>query len=139
MGRAMSVAILVSGSIFKEPTQRVSQSGKRYVVTTLKAAGADNTTSDFWSVLAFGDTAGAELMLLAVGERVAVQGSMKLELFTGASDGKPKISRTVFADHVLALRAPPRERKPKAAKPAPTSQETTTTNPPDDLNDPIPF
>jgi hypothetical protein len=63
---------------------------------------------------------------------------LKLELYTAASDGKPKISRTVFADHVMALRQPPKERKPKPAKAAPTSQETTT-NPPDDLNDPIPF
>jgi single-stranded DNA-binding protein len=139
MGRAMSVAVLVSGTLFKEPQQRTSQSGKSYVVTTLKAAAADNSTSDFWSVLAFGDTAGAELLRLAIGERVTVQGSLKLELYS-ANDGSQKISRTVFADHVLALRAPPKERKPKAAKPAPTSQETTTSAPPfdDDLSD-LPF
>jgi single-stranded DNA-binding protein len=110
----MSVAVLVSGSLFKEPQQRTSQSGKRYVVATIKAAAADSATSDFWSVLAFGDTAGAELMRLAVGERVTIQGSMKVELYTAASDGKTKISRTVFADHVMALRQPPKERKPKA-------------------------
>src|ERR1700676_4683361 len=112
----MSVAILISGSIFKEPQQRTSQSGKRYVGTTLKAAAADNATSDFWSVLAFGDTAGAELMRLAVGERVTIQGGLKIELYT-ANDGATKISRTIFADHVLAVRQPPRERKPKAEKP----------------------
>jgi len=37
-----------------------------------------------------------------------------------------KISRTVFADHVMALRAPPKERKPKAAKEATTSHEPAT-------------
>jgi hypothetical protein len=143
MGRAMSVAILISGSIFKEPQQRTSQSGKRYVTTTLKAAAADNASSDFWSVLAFGDTAGAELLRLAVGERVTIQGGLKVELYIAASDGKPKISRTVFADHVLALRQPPREKKPKAAKPAPASQGEQSIIPPssdlnDDLND-LPF
>jgi single-stranded DNA-binding protein len=46
---------------------------------------------------------------------VTIQGGLKVELYTAASDGKPKISRTVFADHVLALRQPPREKKPKAA------------------------
>jgi single-stranded DNA-binding protein len=107
----MSVAVLISGSIFREPQQRTSQSGKRYVSATIKAAAADNSTSDFWSVLAFGDTAGAELMRLGVNERLAVQGSLKLETYT--KDGETKISRTVFADSVLALRAPPRERKPK--------------------------
>jgi single-stranded DNA-binding protein len=115
----MSVAILVSGSIFKEPQQRTSQAGKQYVVATIKAAAADNTTSDFWSVLAFSDTAGAELLRLAVGERVALQGSLKLELFE--KNGETKISRTIFVDHVLAVRQPPRERKPKA-KAAPTPQ-----------------
>jgi single-stranded DNA-binding protein len=118
----MSVAILVSGSIFKEPVQRTSQSGKRYVVTTLKAAAADNASSDFWSVLAFGTTAGDELMRLAVGERVTIQGGLKLEIFE--KDGQARISRTVFADHAMALRQPPKEKKPRAAK-APTSQETT--------------
>jgi single-stranded DNA-binding protein len=109
----MTVAILISGSIFREPVQRTSQAGKSYVVTTLKAAAADNTNSDFWSVLAFGDTAGAELLRLAIGERVTIQGSLKLEIFE--KDGQARISRTIFADHVTALRQPPKERKPKAA------------------------
>jgi single-stranded DNA-binding protein len=133
----MTVAILISGSIFKEPQQRTSQSGKSYVVTTLKAAAADNSTSDFWSVLAFGDTAGAELLRLAVGERVTIQGGLKLEIFE--KDGQARISRTIFADHAMALRQPPKERKAKAAK-APSSQDQSTTTATDpDLDDSIPF
>ncbi len=38
-----------------------------------------------------------------------MQGSVKLEIYNG------KISRTVFVDAILALRAPPREKKPKAS------------------------
>jgi single-stranded DNA-binding protein len=133
----MSVAILISGTVFREPQQRTSSSGRNYVTTTLKAAAADNASSDFWSVLAFGTTAGAELMRLAVGERVTIQGGLKLELYT-ANDGTTKISRTVFADHVMALRQPPKERKPKAEKPAPTSQEQSSTTD-QDLDDSIPF
>jgi single-stranded DNA-binding protein len=137
----MSVAILISGSIFKEPQQRTSQSGKSYVVTTIKAAAADNASSDFWSALAFGITAGAELMRLGLNERVAVQGSLKLETFT--KDGEPRISRTIFVDHVLAVRQPPKEKKPK--KPAapeglPLERANivpSTTSP--DLDDDIPF
>ena len=140
MGRAMSVAILISGSIFREPQQRTSQSGKRYVTTTIKAATADNTTSDFWSVLAFGDTASAELLRLAVGERVAIQGGLKLEVYT-ANDGQTKVSRTIFVDHVLAVRQPPKERKPKAKATASHDQPTTTTSTATDpdLDDSIPF
>jgi single-stranded DNA-binding protein len=137
MGRAMSVAILLSGAIFKEPQQRTSSSGRKYVVTTIKAAAADNS-SDFWSVLAFGDTAGAELMRLAVGERVTIQGGLKLEIFE--KDGQARISRTIFADHVMALRAPPREKKPRAAKPAPTSSQSSTESAPSSFyDDDIPF
>jgi single-stranded DNA-binding protein len=110
----MTVAVLISGSLFRAPEQRTSQSGKRYVVATIKATTTDNSGSDFWSALAFGDTAGAELLRLGIGERVAVQGSLKLETFT--KDGESRISRTVFVDHVLAVRQPPKEKKPK--KPA---------------------
>jgi single-stranded DNA-binding protein len=133
----MTVAILISGSIFKEPQQRMSQAGKSYVVTTIKAA-ADNSTSDFWSVLAFGTTAGEELLRLAIGERVTIQGGLKLELYT-ASDGTTKISRTIFCDHVMALRQPPKERKPKAAKPAPPSQDQPATTTTATFDDEIPF
>jgi single-stranded DNA-binding protein len=134
----MTVAILVSGSIFKEPTQRTSQSGKRYVTTTLKAAAADSASSDFWSVLAFGDTASAELLRLAVGERVTIQGGLKIELYTAASDGKTKISKTIFADHVMPLRQPPKERKakvPPVGSKAADAIVKQSIPPPSDLND----
>jgi single-stranded DNA-binding protein len=109
----MSVAVLISGSLFRAPEQRIAQSGKRFVSATLKVGG-ESGTADFWSALAFGDTAGADLMLLGLNERVAVQGSLKLETYT-SNDGKTKISRTVFVDHVMALRQPPKERKAKTA------------------------
>jgi single-stranded DNA-binding protein len=108
----MSVAVLISGSLFKAPEQRTSQAGRRFVSATIKVGG-ESGNAEFWSVLAFGDTAGAELMLLGLNERVAVQGSLKLELYT-ANGGKTKISRTIFADHILAVRQPPKERKAKA-------------------------
>jgi single-stranded DNA-binding protein len=136
----MNAAVLISGSIFKEPQRRTSQAGKSYVVATIKATAADNATSDFWSALAFGATAGEELMRLAVGERVAIQGGLKLEVYT-ANDGQTKISRTVFVDHVLAVRQPPKEKKPKAAKDAPTSHEPGNITPASaaPFNDDIPF
>jgi single-stranded DNA-binding protein len=148
----MSVAILISGSIFKEPTQRTSASGRKYVSTTLKAAAADNSTSDFWSVLAFGTTAGDELLRLAVGERVTIQGGLKLEIFE--KDGQARISRTIFCDHVMALRQPPKERKSKSPPagskaadalmkqtilPDATPEKETAAGGPAFFNDDIPF
>jgi single-stranded DNA-binding protein len=109
----MTVHILVSGSLFREPQQRTSQSGKRYVVATLKATTTDNSSSDFWSIMCFSESAGAELLRLGINEKLAVQGSLKIETFE--KNGETRISRTIFCDHVLALRAPPKEKKPKAA------------------------
>jgi single-stranded DNA-binding protein len=130
----MTVAVLVSGSLFKNPEMKTSKAGKSYATASIRTASADNTAADFWNLLIFSETVVAQLMQLTEGDKLAVQGSCKIELFNG------KISRTVFVDAILPLRAPPREKKPKAAKPAPTVQgQSATTNPPDDLNDPIPF
>jgi single-stranded DNA-binding protein len=105
----MTVHILVSGTLFKNPEQRTSsKTGKTYATASIRTASADNTAADFWNLLVFSETVQAELMRLTEGDKLAVQGSLKLEIYNG------KISRTVFVDHVLALRAPPRERKPKA-------------------------
>jgi hypothetical protein len=137
-GDGMSVHVLVSGSIFREPQQRTSQAGRRFVSATIKVSG-ESGNGEFWACLAFGDSTQAELLRLGIGDTLSAQGAAKIELYT-ASDGKTKISRTVFADHVMPLRQPPRERKPRAAKPAPALQETTTTTATDsDLDDSIPF
>jgi len=136
----MSVQVLVTGSIFREPQERNSASGRSYVTTTVKAAGADNESSDFWSVLAFGDTAKSELMRLRVGEKVSLQGKPRLEIFE--KDGKARISRTVFADGVLALRAPPREKKsraPEAERPPLERGNVQPSAPPAGFDDDIPF
>jgi hypothetical protein len=139
----MTVAILISGSIFKEPQQRTSQAGRRFVSTTLKVGG-ESGNAEFWSALAFGTTAGGELLRLGLNERVAVQGSLKLEIFT--KDGEPRISRTIFVDSVLALRAPPKERKPKSPPagkqsilPDATPEKETAAGGPAFFNDDIPF
>ncbi len=132
----MSVFVLVSGSLFKNPEMKTSRAGKTYASASIRTASADNTAADFWNLLVFSETVQTELMRLNEGDKLAAQGSVKLEIYNG------KISRTVFVDAILPLRAPPRERKPKAAKAAPTAQDqpASTTNPPDDdLNDSIPF
>ncbi len=131
----MTVHVLVSGSLFKNPELRPSSKGKAYATASIRAASADNSAADFWNLLIFSETVQAQLMQLTEGDKLAVQGSLKLEIYNG------KISRSVFVDHILPLPAPPRERKPKAAS-APTSQEqsTTTTAATDPgLDDEIPF
>jgi hypothetical protein len=129
----MSVAVLISGCVFRAPEERMSKVGRRFVSTTIKVSG-ESGNGEFWACLAFGTTACDELMRLGLNEKLAAQGTLKIETFE--KNGETRISRTIFCDHVLPLRQPPREKKPRAAKaPAPQQQPTTTTDPPDDLND----
>lgn len=137
----MSAHILLTGSIFRDPEQRTSQSGKTYVTTTLKAAAADNAASEFWDVLAFSETVQAELLRLRTGERLSLQGSLRLELYTTKA-GEQRISRKIFADHALALRAPPKAKKPKPVSDGdaqPAIPGKVSILPSSDLDDDIPF
>jgi single-stranded DNA-binding protein len=110
----MTVHVLFTGTLFRAAEARTASSGRRYVKATLRSAAADNSTADFWDLITFSETAGTELSRLNDGERVAVQGALKLELYQ--PEGKPaKIQRTIFADSVLALRAPPKPKKSKVA------------------------
>jgi hypothetical protein len=114
----MSVYVLVTGSLFRKAEQRSSNAGRQYVRATLRAAVAENSPAEFWDLLAFGDTAGAELLRLEEGEAVTAQGNLKLELLE--RDGKPsRIIKTVFVDYALAVRAPRKEKKPKESTVAP--------------------
>jgi single-stranded DNA-binding protein len=126
----MSVSVLVSGELFRDPERKTSQqSGKTYVRATIKTAGADDAT-EYWSVLCFSETVSDELMELHAGERLAVQGQLKLELYQG------KISRTIFAGSVLTLRRKRTDKtKPKETKTAPNGGRPE----PPPFDDPISF
>jgi single-stranded DNA-binding protein len=139
----MSVSVLVTGALFRDPEERTSgSSGKPFVVATIRAAAADNEPADYWNVLAFSESVRTELMRLRSGDRASIQGRLKLELYE--KGGEARISRSVFADGVLALRAPPKERRPRG-KDAPSDAQLPLQQagaPPqrrDDLNDDIPF
>jgi hypothetical protein len=109
----MAVSIMVAGSLFRDPAQNTAKTGKSYAVATIKAAAGNE--AEFWTALAFGETEMTELMRLAEGEKLTVQGSPKIEAKAGA-DGAIKVYRTVFVDAVLALKPKPKEAKPKPAK-----------------------
>jgi hypothetical protein len=53
-------------------------------------------------------------MRLDEGDSCCVQGAFKAELYPPEGT-PPKVSLSIIADHVLALRQPPRERKAKAS------------------------
>jgi hypothetical protein len=135
----MTAFVLITGTLFRPAEQKISQAGKKYVAATVKAASTDASNSEFWSVLAFSDTAQAELLRLSAGEKLALQGSLKLTTFE--TSGETRISRTVFADAILPLRAAPREKKPKppATARAPLERVNIVPAAAADLDDDIPF
>jgi single-stranded DNA-binding protein len=108
----MTAFALVTGALSCAPEIKIAKSGKAYCTTSIKVAA--DSTIDYWRVFAFSESAQAELSRLGEGDKISAQGSFKVEPYT-ARDGQTRINRTLFADHVLALRQPPRERKPKPA------------------------
>jgi single-stranded DNA-binding protein len=99
----MSAFVLVSGSLFRAPEQRTSKAGKPFVAATLKAK--DGETAQWWKVLAFSESAQAELMRLTDGDALSVQGALKVEEYE--KEGQNRVSLGVIADHALALRQSP--------------------------------
>lgn len=52
----------------------------------------------------------SELLRLSDGDAVSCQGSMKAEIYK-PDNGEPRLSLSLVADQVLALRQPPRKRE----------------------------
>ncbi|PWB83998.1 MAG: single-stranded DNA-binding protein [Methylocystaceae bacterium] len=112
----MAAHVLISGVLFRAPEQKISKAGKPFIVATIRAK--DGEASQWWKLLCFSESAGAELMRLADGDAVSVQGALKVETYE--RDGAMKLSLTCIADSVLALRPAPKQRAKKDAA-APTT------------------
>ena len=115
----MTAFALVTGTLFREPKRKVSKAGKAYAAATLKVVAAADGSADFWSVLAFGQMQD-EMLRLGAGDKLSAQGAFKVEPYV-ARDGATKISRTLFADALVALRPTPRERRPRGPPDAPNA------------------
>jgi hypothetical protein len=107
----------VAGILSRAPVTRTLRSGGRCVTATLKAKDGDHT--QFWYVVAFSETAQTELLHLSDGDAIAVQGSLKAELF-GTGEQK-KLSLGVIAEDVLPLRQPGKTRNECQAFRSPAS------------------
>jgi single-stranded DNA-binding protein len=83
----------------------------------------DGDASQWWRVTVFSESAQAELMRLTEGDSCCVQGAFKAELYQREA-GEARVSLSIIADHVLALRQPKigsaaYSRKPKERDAAP--------------------
>jgi|GEM_PF-1055849 single-stranded DNA-binding protein len=110
------ISALITGTLFRTPEQRESKSGKFFTKACLKIASGE--TSQFVSLIAFGESAQAGLLSLHDGDALSAQGTLKCELYE-ASDGSKKLSLNLTVSQILPLKQPARERKQKAeAQPA---------------------
>jgi ribonucleoside-diphosphate reductase alpha chain len=75
LSQAMSALVLISGSIFKGPETRQTKAGAPFTVLTLKVAAGNET--EWWRVAVFAEAAQDELTGLALGDGVAVVGSIQ--------------------------------------------------------------
>src|SRR5258707_6704895 len=126
-----AVYALVTGALCRQAEEKTSsKTGRVFVSATLKVGG-ETGDAEFWSITAFSQSVQAELLRLGAGDAVSVQGKLKVELWQ-RDGGEVRISRSIFADSVLALKAPPRERRAKAAASTPLldqpAQQASTTD-----------
>jgi single-stranded DNA-binding protein len=111
----MTAHVLIAGALFRAPEQKTAKSGKAYVSATIRCKDGDG--SQFWRLMCFSESAGAELLRLSDGDALSVQGSFRAELWA-PDGGEARINLTVFVDAVLPLRPAPKQRKAKE-KPEP--------------------
>lgn len=118
----MSASVLLSGTLFKAPEQRQSRNGNSFTTATMKVeSGSD---AQFWRLFVFSETQQSELLRLQQGDALSVQGVPKFELYK-PDGGEPRVSLSLTAEIVLALRQPPKQRTPKPPKDAPAKPVDT--------------
>lgn len=110
----MTAHALISGALHNAPESRISKNGNAYATATVRVSVGNEI--QFWRIFAFSESARDELMRLREGDVLAAQGSLKAEVYT-SRDGEARISYALTADHVLALRQPPKQRERKVKSP----------------------
>ena len=112
----------------------MSKAGNSFVTATLKAKDGDTTI--WWKIIAFAESAQVELMRLAADNAISAQGQLRVETYQSES-GETKMSLSVIANSILALRQPAKKEKQpqeaKDSKPAPRDVQPIA------FNDEIPF
>ncbi|MFZ0494975.1 MAG: single-stranded DNA-binding protein [Methylocella sp.] len=98
----MTAHALMPGQLFREPERRTSKTGKPFVTAARDAK--DGEAFQFWNVVAFQENIQAGLMWLTGGDALSVQGAFKVGTYE--KDGATRLSLSIVADRVLALRQP---------------------------------
>ena len=108
---------LIAGRIHGQPNQRTGQSGRPFVVATIRAASG-NGEALFVSVIAFDEQPMAALLALSEGDSVALSGALTPKVWTPRNGGEPRPALDLVAHACLSAYHVTRKRK---ASPAPDS------------------
>ncbi len=112
----MSDRAIVSGVLFREPVEKTSKAGKRYLIATIRSGNSEAVR--WWKAFCFIESVIEEMKRLGDGDPIAVAGEFDCSLY--APDGaEPRLSWTIRADSILSAKAKPKpkEAKPRADKP----------------------
>lgn len=108
----MTIHILLTGELHRDPVSRTSASGKTFTTAQLRIEADGSTT---WaSIIVFDQTAQDELLRLRAGDSIAAQGRLKISTYERNGEVRPSLDIT--ASSVLPLKPKPRERKPRQAR-----------------------
>lgn len=100
---------LITGRIHGTPAQRTSQTGKYFVVASVRAT-AGNNEALFVSVIAFDEQPQAALLALCDGEAVSLSGALTPKVWTSKS-GEARPSLDMVAHAALSAHTVARKRK----------------------------
>jgi hypothetical protein len=105
----MTTTVRVAGTLFHAPQCCMNARG-RLVTAKLKGKIGDRT--QFWHVVAFSETAQAELMRLAEGDALSVQGALHAKPYK--QDAETEFLFGVVAEEILPLCQPGKKRRKEA-------------------------
>ena len=103
------IRALIAGSLFADPQQRTSKTGKPFAIARVSVPQGEDGRL-FCSVIAFDDSAVNRLLQLRAGASVAMAGTLKVGTWT-AKDGAIKPSLDMVADEVAATTPRPKKAK----------------------------
>jgi single-stranded DNA-binding protein len=112
------IIALITGALYRAPEQRTAKSGSKFVTATVRVKTGE--AMQFVRIVMFSESGQAELLRLQDGDSLSIQGGLKAEVFE--KNGEHRVSLSLVADQVLALRQPPKERK--ALAPEPPTKDT---------------
>jgi hypothetical protein len=116
----MSLDILASGSLIRDPKVKLSQKGTAYTVALLSAA-VEGEDRQIINVIAFG-SAGEKLAMYKQGDSISVTGPAKVGIYE--KDGETKPSVSITANGILTAYDARKRRGDTDGKEKPKAQQS---------------